>query len=45
MVLNTFAPPEECQIERNRAGFEMGEAIPYERDFVIVCQLNPTHSS
>ena len=44
-VLNTFATPEECQIERNRIGFEMAAAYPYERDFVIACQLNPKHSS
>jgi hypothetical protein len=45
MVLNTFATSEECQIERNRIGFEMAAAYPYERDFVIACQLNPKHSS
>jgi hypothetical protein len=45
MVLNTFATPEECQIERNRVGFVMAEAYPYERDFVIACRLNPKHSS
>ena len=44
-VLNTFATAEECQIERNRIGFEMAAAYPYERDFVITCQLNPKHSS
>jgi hypothetical protein len=45
MVLNTFATSEECQIERNRIGFEMATAYPHERDFVIACQLNPKHSS
>jgi hypothetical protein len=44
-VLNTFATSEECQIERNRIGFEMAKAYPNERDFVIACQLNPKHSS
>ena len=44
-VLNTFATSEECQSERNRIGFEMAAAYPYERDFVIACQLNPKHSS
>jgi hypothetical protein len=44
-VLNTFATPEECQSERNRIGFEMAAAYPYERDFVIACRLNPKHSS
>jgi hypothetical protein len=45
MVLNAFATAEECQSERNRIGFEMAAAYPYERDFVIACQLNPKHSS
>jgi hypothetical protein len=44
-VLNRFATAEECQSERNRIGFEMAAAYPYERDFVIACQLNPKHSS
>ena len=44
-VLNTFATSEECQIERNRIGFDMAAAYPYERDFVIACQLNPKQSS
>jgi hypothetical protein len=45
MVLNTFATFEECQIERNRIGFEIAAAYPYERDFLIACQLNPKQSS
>jgi hypothetical protein len=44
-VLKTFGTAEECQSERNRIGFAMAEAYPYERDFVIACQLNPKHSS
>ena len=44
-VLNTFTTPEECQSERNRIGFEMAAAYPYERDFVIACQLNPEQIS
>ena len=44
-VLNTFATAEECQIERNRIGFEMAAAYPYERDFVIACQLRPKHDA
>jgi len=44
-VLNTFATAEECQMERNRIGFAMAEAYPYDRDFVIACQLNPKQSS
>ena len=38
MVLNTYTTSQECQIERNRVGYEMAEAYPYERDFVIACQ-------
>jgi len=44
-VLNTYATAEECQIERNRIGLEMAAAYPYDRDFLIACQLNPKHSS
>ena len=44
-VLNTFATSEECQIERDRIGFAMAEAYPYERDFVIACQLHPKHDA
>ena len=44
-VLNTFATSEECQIERNRIGYEMAAAYPNERDFVIACQLSTTHDS
>jgi hypothetical protein len=44
-VLNTFATAEQCQIERNRIGFAMAEAYPYERDFVIVCQLSSKHGA
>jgi len=45
MVLNTYATSEECQNERNRIGFEMAAAYPYDRDFVIACQLSSKHSS
>ncbi|MGQ0666473.1 MAG: hypothetical protein ACT4O4_05520 [Nitrospiraceae bacterium] len=44
-VLNTYATSEQCQTARNRVGFEMAEAYPYERDFVITCQLSPKHSA
>jgi len=44
MVLNTYATSEECQNERNRIGFDMAEAYPYDRDFVIACQLSSKHS-
>ena len=42
-VLQTYVTSQECQVERNRIGFEMAAAYPYERDFVIACQLNPQH--
>jgi hypothetical protein len=38
--LETYATSEECQIERNRIGFEMAAAYPYDRDFVIACRLS-----
>jgi hypothetical protein len=39
-VLQTYATSQECQNERNRVGYEMAEAYPYERDFVIACQFD-----
>ena len=45
MVLNTFATSQECQTERNRVGYEMAEAYPNDRDFVIACQLNRKYDS
>ena len=45
MVLNTFTTSQECQTERNRVGYDMAEAYPYERDFVIACQLNRKNDS
>ena len=45
MVLNTFTTSEECRSERNRIGFEMAAAYPYDRDFVIACQLSRKHST
>lgn len=44
-VLQTYATSQECQSERNRVGYEMAEAYPYERDFVIACRLNPRQQS
>ena len=44
-VLNTYATYEECQRERNRVGFEMAAAYPYERDFVIVCQVSQKYNT
>jgi hypothetical protein len=40
--LETYATSEECQIERNRIGYEMAAAYPNDRDFVIACQLSTT---
>jgi hypothetical protein len=39
-VLQTYATSQECWNERNRVGYEMAEAYPYERDFVIACQFD-----
>ena len=44
-VLQTYATSQECQVERNRVGYEMAEAYPYDRDFVIACQLDRKHDS
>ena len=38
-VLNHFTSAEDCQAERNRIGFDMAAAYPYDRDFVIACRL------
>ena len=43
--LETYATAQECQIERNRIGYEMAAAYPNDRDFVIVCQLSRKHES
>jgi hypothetical protein len=37
-VLNKFETYEECLVERDRIGYAMAEAYPYERDFVIECR-------
>jgi hypothetical protein len=44
MKLETYATYQECQTERNRIGYEMAAAYPYERDFVIACQLSRAHN-
>ncbi len=44
-VLHTYATSQECQTERSRVGFEMAAAYPYDRDFVIACQLSRQHDS
>jgi hypothetical protein len=44
-VLQTYGTFQECQIERNRIGYEMAAAYPYDRDFVIACQLDRKHDS
>ena len=44
-VLHTYATSQECQVERNRVGYEMAAAYPYERDFVVTCQLDRRHES
>ncbi|HXV68461.1 MAG TPA: hypothetical protein VD738_05995 [Nitrospira sp.] len=44
-VLNRYATSEQCQSARNHVGFEMAAAYPYERDFVMTCQLSPKHGA
>jgi hypothetical protein len=44
-VLQIYATSQECQSERTRVGYQMAEAYPYERDFVIACQFNPRQQS
>lgn len=44
-ILQRYATEQDCQMERNRVGFAMAEAYPYERDFVIACHLDEKHES
>lgn len=37
-VLETYPTYQDCGTERNRIGFAMAEAYPYERNFVIECR-------
>lgn len=37
-LLETYATEDECAIERKRIGFDMAEAYPNDRDFLIVCR-------
>jgi len=39
IVIERFVNQEDCQEKRDSVGFNMAEAYPYERDFVLVCQL------
>lgn len=41
IVLEQYATKEQCQIERNRVGFEMAAAYPNEHTFDIVCRFKP----
>ena len=41
-ILEKYHTAEECQGERDRVGFDMATAYPYERDFIIVCEYRPT---
>ena len=40
-VLFTYDTYEECQVERNRVGFDMAASYPYELDFVVDCRPAP----
>lgn len=37
--LSRYDTQRECQLERDRIGYEMAESYPHEADFVIVCKL------
>jgi len=39
-LLQTYPTSQECDSERDRIGYEMAEAYPYEHDFVIACRLD-----
>ncbi len=38
-VLKRNLSEEACRTLRNRVGFDMAEAYPYERDFIVACRL------
>jgi len=38
-VIERFETQEACMEERNRIGFEMAAAYPYDHDFDVVCQF------
>ena len=40
-VLQEYPTLTACQIDRNRVGFAMADAYPYERTFTIDCLLRP----
>jgi hypothetical protein len=40
ITLEHYATQKECQVERNRIGFEMAESYPDAHEFDIVCQLS-----
>lgn len=41
-ILQRYETLAECEHERDRIGYAMADAYPYERDFIIVCRLTPT---
>lgn len=38
-VLEEYPTLRECSLERNRIGFAMADAYPFERDFIVECRL------
>jgi hypothetical protein len=39
IVIERFVNQEDCQEKRDKVGYNMAEAYPYERDFIVECQL------
>ncbi len=39
-VLDVYETYEACKEQRDSVGFDMAEAYPYERDFIIDCVPN-----
>lgn len=42
-LLEVYATEVECRDNRNRVGWEMAEAYPYEHDFDIICEFDPNY--
>jgi hypothetical protein len=44
-LLETYPTSQECHSERDRIRYEMAEAYPHERDFVIACRVDSRRQS
>lgn len=38
-VLNSFDTQHACQVERDKIGFAMAEAYPFDHDYSIQCRI------